>query len=66
MVTVYAHLKDIKVGSGDTVNRGAVGTAGTSGRAEGPALYFEVRSKLSRATRSFSWIEKLAQTRSVK
>lgn len=46
LITVYAHLKDIKVAIGDTLNRGhVVGTVGTSGRAEGPALYFEVRSK---------------------
>ncbi|MBI5250363.1 MAG: peptidoglycan DD-metalloendopeptidase family protein [Desulfomonile tiedjei] len=46
MVTVYAHLKDIKVAGGDTVNRShVIGTVGTSGRAEEPTLYFEVRSK---------------------
>lgn len=46
MVTVYAHLKEIKVAAGDTIHAGhVVGAVGTSGRAEGPALYFEVRSK---------------------
>lgn len=46
IVTIYAHLKEIKVASGDTIPTGhVVGTVGTSGRAEEPALYFEVRSK---------------------
>lgn len=46
MVTVYAHLKDMKVAAGDTLDRGRViGTVGMSGRAETPNLHFEVRSK---------------------
>jgi lipoprotein NlpD len=46
LVTVYAHLKDISVKEGDTVKQGtAIGTVGTSGRVEGPRLYFEVRAR---------------------
>jgi len=46
MVTVYAHLKDIRTKRGDQVNRGdVVGTVGTSGRVDTASLYFEVRSK---------------------
>lgn len=46
LVTVYAHLKDISVREGKRVARGdTIGTVGTSGRVEGPALYFEVRSR---------------------
>ncbi len=46
LVTVYAHMKDISVKDGDTVKQGAaIGTVGTSGRVEGPLLYFEVRSR---------------------
>lgn len=46
MVTVYAHLKDIRAKRGDQVKRGhVVGTVGTSGRVDTASLYFEVRSK---------------------
>jgi murein DD-endopeptidase MepM/ murein hydrolase activator NlpD len=46
LVTVYAHMKDISVKEGDVVKQGAaIGTVGTSGRVEGPLLYFEVRSR---------------------
>lgn len=46
LVTVYAHLKEIKVATGDTVKNGQIiGTVGSSGRSEGPTLYYEVRSK---------------------
>jgi LysM repeat protein len=45
-VTVYAHLKEIKVSMGDVISqKHVIGTVGTSGRAEEPNLYFEVRSK---------------------
>ncbi|AFM24456.1 membrane-bound metallopeptidase [Desulfomonile tiedjei DSM 6799] len=46
LVTVYAHLKEIKVTAGDTVKNGQIiGTVGSSGRSEGPTLYYEVRSR---------------------
>ncbi len=46
LVTVYAHLKEIRVATGDTVKNGQIiGTVGSSGRSEGPTLYYEVRSK---------------------
>jgi murein DD-endopeptidase MepM/ murein hydrolase activator NlpD len=41
--TRYAHLKRIKVRSGDRVRRGeTLGTVGASGRASGPHLHYEV------------------------
>jgi len=46
VVTVYAHLKEIKTSTGLTVKKGSViGTVGSSGRVETPCLYFEVRSR---------------------
>ena len=46
LVTVYAHLKDVRVANGQTVKRGEIiGTVGTSGRVQTPSLYFEVRSR---------------------
>jgi murein DD-endopeptidase MepM/ murein hydrolase activator NlpD len=46
LVTVYAHLSDMKVSSGKEVKRGQViGTVGKSGRVDKAALYFEVRSR---------------------
>ncbi len=46
LVTVYAHLKEIRVAKGQSVKRGdMIGTVGTSGRVEMPSLYFEVRSR---------------------
>lgn len=46
LVTVYAHLKEIKVREGQSVSKGAViGAVGTSGRIDTPCLYFEVRSR---------------------
>lgn len=46
LVTVYAHLNEVKVRQGDKVKRGAViGALGSLGSAEKPRLYFEVRSK---------------------
>ncbi|HMK36280.1 MAG TPA: peptidoglycan DD-metalloendopeptidase family protein [Desulfomonilaceae bacterium] len=46
MVTVYGHLKEIRVQNGSKVNRGdIIGTVGMSGRSGTPALYFEVRSR---------------------
>ncbi len=44
LVTVYAHLKEIRVTNGQQVRRGQIiGTVGTSGRVETPSLHFEVR-----------------------
>ena len=46
LVTVYGHLKDIRVKVGTSVNRGQIVAAvGRSGRASTPSLYFEVRSR---------------------
>lgn len=46
LVTVYAHLKEIRVTNGEQVKRGQIiGTVGTSGRVETPSLHFEVRSR---------------------
>lgn len=43
-VTMYAHLRQILVAQGDEVDTGAaVGLIGSSGRATGPHLHFEVR-----------------------
>lgn len=46
LVTVYAHLHQITVQTGKQVKQGeGIGTVGTSGRADAPCLYFEVRSR---------------------
>ncbi len=46
LVTVYAHLKEIRVTDGQQVKKGQIiGTVGTSGRVETPSLHFEVRSR---------------------
>lgn len=46
LVTVYAHLKEIRTQKGKKIGRNDVlGTVGTSGRTDVPSLYFEVRSK---------------------
>jgi murein DD-endopeptidase MepM/ murein hydrolase activator NlpD len=46
LVTVYAHLHHIAVQTGKQVKQGeGIGTVGTSGRADAPCLYFEVRSR---------------------
>lgn len=45
LVTIYAHVDDVKVAPGERVRRGqAIATVGTSGRAESPQLHFQVRS----------------------
>jgi murein DD-endopeptidase MepM/ murein hydrolase activator NlpD len=46
LVSVYAHLKEIRVKAGDHLQTGhIIGTVGSSGRVENPSLYFEVRSR---------------------
>jgi len=46
LVTVYAHLDEIRTQAGRSVKRGEIiGTVGKSGRVETPSLYFEVRSR---------------------
>jgi murein DD-endopeptidase MepM/ murein hydrolase activator NlpD len=43
-VSAYAHLKDIGVVKGDTVNRGdSIGTVGMTGSVNRPQLHFELR-----------------------
>lgn len=45
LVTIYAHVDDVKVAAGDRVRRGqAIASVGTSGRTESPQLHFQVRS----------------------
>lgn len=44
LVSAYAHLKDITVKKGDSIQRGgALGTVGMSGAAKRPQLHFELR-----------------------
>ena len=46
LVTVYAHLKEIRTQKGKKIARNELlGMVGTSGRTDVPSLYFEVRSK---------------------
>jgi murein DD-endopeptidase MepM/ murein hydrolase activator NlpD len=46
LVTVYGHLKTIRVQNAAEVKRNdIIGTVGASGRADTPSLYFEVRSR---------------------
>jgi murein DD-endopeptidase MepM/ murein hydrolase activator NlpD len=46
LVTVYAHLKEMKVSPGKTVKQGSIiATVGSTGRTDQPQLYFEIRSK---------------------
>ena len=44
VLTLYAHLASFSVGPGDSLSRGQqLGSVGSSGGRDGPALYFEVR-----------------------
>jgi murein DD-endopeptidase MepM/ murein hydrolase activator NlpD len=44
LVTVYAHSRDLRVRTGQTVRPGQViATVGESGKTSGPHLHFEVR-----------------------
>lgn len=46
LLTVYAHLKETKAAAGQRVDRGKIiGTVGSSGRVQRPALHFEVRAR---------------------
>lgn len=46
LVTVYAHLKETRATNGRRIGRAEpIGSVGTTGRADAPSLYFEVRSK---------------------
>ncbi|KXG77451.1 Murein DD-endopeptidase MepM [Fervidicola ferrireducens] len=46
VVTVYAHLKDVYVKTGDRVSQGQIiGTVGKTGLAENPHLHFEIWEK---------------------
>ncbi len=44
---LYAHLADVHVSGGQTVERGEkIGIAGSTGAVKGEALYFEIRYNL--------------------
>ena len=44
VTTRYAHLRDIEVSKGDTVEMGElIGTVGSTGASTGPHLHWEVR-----------------------
>lgn len=54
--TVYAHLADVKVRTGDKVSRGQViASVGDTGAPSGPSLYFEIR-KGSDAVDPLKWL----------
>jgi len=43
VVTVYAHLSELQVTSGDELTKGAIlGLSGSTGNASGPHLHFEI------------------------
>lgn len=55
--TVYAHLMQVRVSVGQSVNRGAeIGLSGTTGRSSGPHLHYEILvSGQAVNPRSFLW-----------
>jgi len=56
--TVYAHLAEIRVKTGDSVTKGQViAGLGDTGAPEGPSLYFELR-KGSEAQDPLKWLKK--------
>jgi murein DD-endopeptidase MepM/ murein hydrolase activator NlpD len=61
LVTVYGHLKEIRVENDAEVKRNdIIGTVGTSGRADGPSLYFEVTSRRKHRNPLFFLDQKVA------
>jgi murein DD-endopeptidase MepM/ murein hydrolase activator NlpD len=43
VVTVYAHLSELRVASGNELAKGAIlGLSGSTGNASGPHLHFEI------------------------
>jgi murein DD-endopeptidase MepM/ murein hydrolase activator NlpD len=46
MISAYAHLKEINVAKGDTVEQGeTIGSVGRTGSVKKPQLHFELRQK---------------------
>jgi murein DD-endopeptidase MepM/ murein hydrolase activator NlpD len=46
VITIYAHLSEIRVAAGDPIEGGAIlGLSGSSGNVTGPHLHFEVWKK---------------------
>ncbi len=44
--TVYGHLSELRVETGDTLNdRRVIGLSGSTGRSTGPHLHFEIRTR---------------------
>ncbi|MGC8779214.1 MAG: murein hydrolase activator EnvC family protein, partial [Candidatus Caldatribacteriaceae bacterium] len=59
IVTVYAHLQEVKVSSGQEVKEGQViGLVGETGLVDGPTLHFEVRvGKKAKEENPLQWLE---------
>ncbi len=57
-VTIYGHLDELRVRTGDWVDAGAeVGTVGETGSLIGPSLYFEIREG-SEAINPAQWLQR--------
>ncbi len=55
LISVYAHLKEINVVKGDTVEQGeTIGTVGKTGNVKRPQLHFELRKKGKNKVESFN------------